>query len=51
MSPEPPDPAPASAPVQPRVFISAVSAEFKSIRQQVAETVEKLGYQAVSMEN
>ncbi len=38
-------------PLNPRLFISAVSAEFRTIRQQVAETVRKLGYQPVSMDD
>ena len=39
-----------AAPVQPRIFISAVSAEFRTLRGHVAQTVEKLGYEPVSMD-
>ena len=42
---------PSSTPLLPRLFISAVSGEFKTVRQQVAAVVRQLGYQAVSMDD
>ena len=39
------------APVLPRLFISAVTAEYYTIRQEVAKVVRHLGYQPVSMDD